>query len=337
MRSMTIITAAALVLAVNSCGDGAARMEGRDASPAASPTTASEIASTTEPEELAEAPADLPGGRIAFSRQMSGTDEIFVMNSDGTGEVQLTHDSARDLEPEWSPDGSKIAFSSNREGHFDIYVMDDDGENLQRLTNDSANDSVPKWSPDGKRIAFFSTRSPTFLWVMDADGGNPKAVLQEASDDPLCGGGGFPGGWSPDSRQLTFFIATVVGEETLGQICVVRLDGSGLKVLATDPPGLDVESTWSHDGTMIAFRSTRDAGNSDVYVMNADGSNQTRLTSHPATDSEPSFSADDRWLVFHSSRNALNLSLYAIRVDATGLFRLTHTSANDNTPTWSPR
>jgi len=336
MRSMTMIAAAALGLALSSCGGDAAPMEDSAASTAASPT-APEIASTAEPQELAEAPADLPGGRIAFSRQRSGADDISIMNTDGTGEVQLTHDGARNLEPEWSPNGRKIAFSSNKEGHFDIYVMDDNGQNLQRLTDAPANDSVPKWSPDGKRIAFFSTRSPTFLWVMDADGGNQKAVLPEASEEPLCGGGGFPGGWSPDSRQLTFFIATVVGGETLGQICVVRLDGSELRVLATDPPGLDVESTWSHDGTMIAFRSTRDAGNSDVYVMAADGSNQTRLTRDPATDSEPSFSADDRWLVFHSSRNALNLSLYAIRVDGTGLFRLTHNPANDNTPAWSPR
>lgn len=329
-----------LVLAVINCAGGPAPVK-HGSSPTAASATAppsDEIASTTEPEEQAEAPLDLPGGRIAFSRQISGNDEIFVMNSDGKDEVQLTHSSARDLDPEWSPDGSKIAFSSNREGNSDIYVMDDDGRNLQRITNDPANDSVPKWSPDGKRIAFFSTRPPTFLWVMDANGGNQIPVLQEAGENPLCGGGGFPGGWSPDSQQITFFIARPVDSgETLGQICIVRLDGSGLKVLANDPPNFDVESSWSHDGTRIAFRSARDTDNSDVYIMAADGSNQTRLTSHSATDSEPSFSADDRWLVFHSSRNLTDFELYVIRVDGAGLFRLTHNSANDNTPAWSPR
>jgi len=342
LKFLIAAAATALLLAIISCSD-AALGPNQHLTPApfgGSPTAPARDATrgATEPEEQAQAPPDLPGGRIAFSRQIDGNDEIFVMDSDGRSEVRLTDDSARDLEPEWSPDGTKIAFSSNRDANFDIYIMDDEGQNLQRITNDPAQDSVPKWSPDGTRLAFFSTRLPTFLWVMDANGGNQRPVLQLATESPFCGGGGFPGGWSPDSQQVTFFIAKPVGSgETLGQICTVHIDGSRVKVQANDPPNFDVESIWSHDGTQVAFRSARDDDNSEVYIMAADGSNQTRLTSHPGTDSEPSFSADDRWLVFHSSRNATDFELYVIRIDGTGLFRLTHNPANDNTPTWSPR
>ncbi len=48
-------------------------------------------------------------------------------------------------------------------------------------------------------------------------------------------------------------------------------------------------SAWSPDGTKIAFNSDRD-GNSEIYVMNADGSNPTRLTNNPDSDSNPSWS-----------------------------------------------
>ena len=341
-RLISAIATTALVVAVVNCDDaGPGPIQRLSATPTTNgPTQAQtdESRSPTEPEVQAQAPPDLPGGRIAFSRQINGNDEIFVMNSDGGAEVRLTDNDARDLEPEWSPDGAKIAFSSNRDSDFDIYVMDADGQNLQQITNDPAQDSVPKWSPDGLHIAFFSTRLPTFVWVMDAKGDDQRPVLQHATESPFCGGGGFPGGWSPDSQQITFFIAEPVdGGETVGQICSVRLDGSGLTVLANDPPNFDVESVWSHEGTRVAFRSARDDENSDVYIMTADGSNQTRLTTHPGTDSEPSFSPDDRWLVFHSSRNWLDFELYVIRRDGTGLFRLTHNPANDNTPTWSPK
>jgi len=284
MKSITIITATiALAFAVIDCDDAA---PGPIQRPTPTPTAAGstppqpgDTPTATELEEQAQAPSDLPGGRIAFSRQINGNDEIFVIDSDGGNEVRLTDNGARDLEPEWSPDGTKIAFSSNRDGDFDIYVMDADGQNLQRITNDPAQDSSPKWSPNGARIAFFRARLPTFLWVMDANGANQKPVLQHATESPFCGGGGFPGGGSPDSQQITFFVAKPVdGGETLGQICVVRLDDSGLKVLANDPPNFDVESVWSHDGTRVAFRSARGDENSEVHIMAADGSAKRNVT-----------------------------------------------------------
>ena len=86
-------------------------------------------------------------GRIAFSSDREGDDEIYVMNADGSRQVRLTHNPADDSGPAWSPVGARIAFYSYRDGSFGIYVIDADGTGLTRLTDSPARDTAPVWSP----------------------------------------------------------------------------------------------------------------------------------------------------------------------------------------------
>ena len=72
---------------------------------------------------------------------------IYVMETDGSNQTNLTSSTAWHEDPSWSPDGSKIAFTAFREDSFDIYVMDADGSNQTNLTNDVAWDKDPSWSP----------------------------------------------------------------------------------------------------------------------------------------------------------------------------------------------
>jgi TolB protein len=137
------------------------------------------------------------GARIAFSRRVAGgTDDIWVMNADGTEQTNLTNDAANDLYPNFSPDGTRIVFSSNRrapDGTVDseIYVMNADGSNLVQLTNNGVLDESPVFSPDGKQIAFTSTREGNTtnetnnkeIWVMDADGSNPVRLTNNSVED----------------------------------------------------------------------------------------------------------------------------------------------------------
>jgi len=84
----------------------------------------------------------------------------------------------------------------------------------------------------------------------------------------------------------------------------------------------------------IAFHSARD-GNNEIYIMNADGSHQTRLTNHPASDHFPASSPDGRRIAFVSERDG-NPEIYVMNVDGTDQTRLTFDPAEDRLPAWSP-
>ncbi len=128
---------------------------------------------------------------------------ICVMNSDGSQVRQLTHGSASDEGPSWSPDRRHIAFSSNRWRGFllkvapdlccsQIYIMDSDGTHLRRLTHSRGSDEGPKWSPDGTKLVYQSDRNGSNdIYVIGLDG------LRESrlTHDPQ--GAGDPA-WSPD-------------------------------------------------------------------------------------------------------------------------------------------
>ncbi|MBI2650263.1 PD40 domain-containing protein, partial [Candidatus Woesearchaeota archaeon] len=118
-----------------------------------------------------------PNGKIAFVTNRDGNDEIYIMNSDGTGATRLTDNPASDNDPNWSPDGTKIGFRSERGGGSGIYVMNADGSNVNRLSPVPGFDSQPTWSPDGTKIAFSSTRDgQPEIYVMNADGTNAKRL-----------------------------------------------------------------------------------------------------------------------------------------------------------------
>jgi len=135
-------------------------------------------------------------GQIAFVR----TREIYVVNADGSGQVNLTNNPATVGQLTWSPDGARIAFVSDRDGNFEIYVMRADGSNQVNLSNNAALDVGPAWSPDGTKIAFSSDRDgpgqmyvgPFQIYVMNADGSG----LRNLTNNPAADGGA---AWRPQA------------------------------------------------------------------------------------------------------------------------------------------
>lgn len=123
-------------------------------------------------------------------------------------------------------------------------------------------------------------------------------------------------------------------------IYVMNTDGSDVLRL-TDAPGRDFEPDWSPDGTTIVFSSDRDdPDNAQLYLMNADGTNQRRLPSPLADDQVGArWSPDGEWILFHSNPVVDGLArfdIFKIRPDGSDLTNLTNTAGNNFMGDWSP-
>ena len=165
------------------------------------------------------------GTQIAFASDRSGFDAVFVINADGTGEVELTGGSGRqDRSPSWSPDGSQIAFYSTRSSVGEVWVMNADGSNPVNLTG-GLTGAQPAWSPDGNHIAFSTDRDGnTDIYLMNADGTNANNLSGNAAVDAEPN-------WSPDGSKLVFASDRDGGD---ADVYVMDIDGSNVVRLTTE-------------------------------------------------------------------------------------------------------
>lgn len=250
------------------------------------------------------------GTKIVFYSERDGNSEIYVMGADGSNPTRLTYTAASEGYPNFSPDGKKISFDTDRDGNFEIYVMNADGSNPTRLTHNTARDVSASWSPDGKKIAFMSDRRGEFrIWVMDADGSNPAQVTDSGSNWFPC--------WSPDGSRLAYHVGR--------DIHVLNMKESNQARLTGDPDN-GMYPSWSPDGRQIAFMSWR-TGTSEIFCMDADGSNQRRLTHTPVGDViDPRWSPDGLRIVFvHVPRGVQPggpKAIYVMNADGANIKRL---------------
>ena len=228
-----------------------------------------------------EDPACSPDGRrIVFTSERGITHDLYVMDSDGSNVVRLTHDNFLEAHPSWTADGTKFAFASFRRlvGNVEIYVMDADGNNLINLTRDKMWNLRPSWSPDGRKIAFVGARGgglndPEHIFVMNADGTEKRNL----TDHTNLGFNSDPS-WSPDGRKIAFNSRRIVADGTRNDIFVMTADGKELEQITED--GRSRSPVYSPDGTKIAYVSRRD-GDSNIFLMDANGSNAVKLTKTP--------------------------------------------------------
>ncbi len=227
----------------------------------------------------------------------------------------------------------RIAFISDQnDDQSDIYIMDIEGSNVERLTTTDAFEEVPSWSPDGRRIAYNLYDITGGIMVMNDDGGWTLRLIGNDSERAYL----YPA-WSPDGSKITFVKATPfeTGVEDL-DIFVMDVDGGNVTQLTDTSGGDEWLPTWSPDGTKIVYDFTLKDQAGDIYVINADGSNSQRLTSHPANDTEPDWSPDGTQIAFMSNRDG-DYEIYVMNADGSNIRQLTSNSGIDDvTPAWSP-
>jgi Tol biopolymer transport system component len=263
----------------------------------------------------AVAPAAEP--HLVFTSNHEGPNQIYTMNSDGTGLTRLTHTPQANLMARWSPDGTEIVFASERDGRREIYLMSADGSNQRNISDSPATDGYPGWSPDGSRIVFHSDRDgPEFdIYIMDRDGSNVRRLTDHPARD-------LQPQFSPDGRRIAF----ISNRAGMWQILVMNADGTNVRSLTDE--GSNQFPVWSPDGRQIAFMGIRAMdmiGNqslSQIYVMNADGSGAMNVTRTSANSYGPSWSSLNR-LYFTQQMGPGRLELHAMEPDGAGQRRLT--------------
>jgi Tol biopolymer transport system component len=276
--------------------------------------------------------------RIVFSAtgwSVPGSgEEIFVMNTDGTGITNISNSRGEDRDPAWSPDGKRMAFISKRDGNWEIYIMNADGSGQIRLTDSPENEHFPRWSPDGQKIAFSRTiDNANDLYVINVDG----TGLTRLTDTPKTAED-YPD-WSPDGKSILYSAFGVVE----GGIYVMNADGSDSRLRMG---GALHYPRWSPDGKYIAFDGQPAGCKFEIYIMKADGSGMRQVTEHPAGcggyNKAPSWSPDGKRLVYFSTDRSdkPGPDILIINVDGSGETKLTqgHTDLNHGGfyPDWSP-
>ena len=236
------------------------------------------------------------------------------------------------LDDEATSSNQEIAFVTNRDGNSEIYTMDINGENLRNITQNDSLDFNPSWSYDGESLYFYSERDGNAeIYSLKSDGTELKRLTNNPSSDVLPE-------LSPDGTTVVF----MSDRDSLSKnIYLMNKDGSNIKQL-TQNKSYEESPNWSPSGKEIIFtRQLRDssdtshAANGEIFRINLNGSNLTRLTNKAGYDSGAKFSPNGKQIAFYGSNEKNNWDLYIMNSDGTDLYNVTNDSIECYSPDWS--
>ncbi len=215
------------------------------------------------------------GKRIAFTTcNIGGTIcDLWLMNADGSNQIQLTTNESSELIPSWFPDMEHVAYISNRTGHFTLWAINIETKREKMLLDLTESLEYARLSPDGKQIVFNFKRGGVInVWTAALAGGEPK---QLTFDKEMIG---FPS-WSPDGKSIAFEVKR--GDDT--HVMVMPSEG-GTPVQLTFDKGQSWVYDWSPDGDKILFAGFRD-GFWNVRWVSRSTKKQQQLTDYKKLNS----------------------------------------------------
>jgi Tol biopolymer transport system component len=226
---------------------------------------------------------------------------------------------------------------------MNIYVIRPDGSGKRYLTSGVNVNATPSWSFDGTKIVYavVAPNAPAQIWMMDASGANKQQLTFPPS-------GGLLPQLSPDMRHIVY-IAPGPGQNP--EVWLMDADGQNRRRLTTTTMAAvtrtrnrirwSLAASFSPDGRKLVYASTQ-SGHSEIWLMNADGTNQRPLTTadNPmAPDANaPSWSPDGKRIAFWSGNESERGNIWVMNADGSGRRQLTFEPAmyNSDNPNWSP-
>jgi TolB protein len=303
-------------------------------------------------------------GPIAFRRVPDESSPfgatLFVVNPDGTGELQLTHPPVGTNDegpPSFAPDGSNLVFTRDESKTQSIWRVNTDGSGEQRLTppprfehpvGPQANQrfNVPAYSPNGQLIAFVRGDPPfrrlpgggralkQSLDVMAPEGTNTRRVVELGyglDADVLA--------WSPNGNRIAYTAVRLRRKMAFALFVVGARGGRPHRITSWRKGGIDVD--WSPGGKLLLVRlappgSEFEGGN--YYTMRPDGSGLRRLThfAPKATTGFARWSPDGTRIVFANGGVDGRDDVFVMRADGSGITPVTRTPTWDSAPAWGP-
>lgn len=279
--------------------------------------------------DFTPAPTDTPtprptltnGGRIVFTCTRGDYNQLCIINRDGSDLNQLTDMEASNYYPIFAPDGSSVLFASNRNGPFDFFLLNFLEKEVFQITNNVGNVIAPDFSPDG-RFLLFANRvgdGPTAIWMVNADGLNPRLVYTGAGDIVSVT-------WSPDGEKIAYAMNTGVPQEY--EIFTMDTNGRNHLKISQGLQGIGGSVDWSPDGTSLLVHAGP-FGDKDIFKIDVATGNFVQLTDG-GNNAGASYSPNGQFIVFNSLRNNDQADLYIMEADGSGMRQIT----NDPEPDW---
>jgi TolB protein len=206
------------------------------------------------------------GGEIAFTSYLRNNPDLYIVSAGGGRARRASKQPGLNTGAAWAPGGGGLALTMSYEGNAELYRINPEGAVQSRLTNNPAIDSSPSFSPDGSQIAFVSNRqgSPQ-IFIMPSSGGAPKRVTFQGKYNQTPR-------WSPraDKPQIVF-----TGRDERGVFDLFILDFKTGKIdRLTQGKGSNLDPTWSPDGRLVAYASSRGG----LWVQNPETHHEVQIT-----------------------------------------------------------
>jgi Tol biopolymer transport system component len=257
--------------------------------------------------------------------------ELFSINVDGSNLTLIDKAKRFCGSPDWSDNDSKIVYSKSRNESTDdrdLILFDVSTKNKKTLT-DTDNNILGRFSKDNKIAFWCQNNTSNDIYLMDADGSNKQKIIPDASN-PV---------WSPGGKRIAYISK---GEINSPQISVSCYDGSNSRQLTSTflrcpdsgfPNYGNDSPQWSPDGEKIIYESHVADGLPEIYVMNSDGSDQTRLTNTERRNENPIISGDGKLIYFTSNRDlSYSFDIYVMGIDGTNQNPLSKYAGDDGYP-----